>query len=79
MASKSKELGGMALEYMKDYMRIMVQVEAYLNDIFPEAYSDGCMKIYIERVLNYVCKALGEKSDAMWNTDYLVNPIYPCL
>ena len=64
--------------YIKEYMKFMVQLEEYLKRMFPESGFGGHAQQYTLDFIDYVVKVIDAESDAVSNTNYLVNPVFPC-
>lgn len=79
MSGNDGERMPMTVGYMKEYMKFMVQLEEYLKRMFPESGFGGHAQQYVSDLMDYVVKVIDLESDAVSNTNYLVNPIFPCI
>lgn len=79
MGGNDGERMPMTIGYMKEYMKFMVQLEEYLKRMFPESGFGGHAQQYVSDLMDYVVKVIDAESDAVSNTNYLVNPIFPCI
>ncbi|MBQ8639959.1 MAG: hypothetical protein IJ468_12405 [Lachnospiraceae bacterium] len=79
MAGNDGERLSMTMGFIRSHMRFMMQLERYLQIMFPEWGFGQNMKNYMIRLNKYVLAALDGDRHAAANPDYLVNPIYPCM
>ena len=78
MGGNDGERMPMTVGYMKEHMKFMVQLEEYLKRMFPESGFGGYAQQYVADLMDYVVKVIDAESDAVSNTNYLVNPVFPC-
>lgn len=79
MGGNNGERTSMTVGYIKEHVKFMVQLEEYLKRMFPESGFGGHAQQYVSDLMDYIVQVIDAESDAVSNTNYLVNPIFPCV
>lgn len=79
MSGNEGERLSMTGDFLKEYIKFMVQLEEYLKRMFPESGFGGHIQEYIVDLMNYVIKGIDAGREVISNTEYLVNPVFPCM